>query len=251
MEFAVRTNPVEWGTEPYIWTGGTIYQCVWFCYGRAGEAGLPDPCYNNRATKTEGYNNAKTWLNNYKEPWEIRDTNYTPVKGDIAVFDGTYGHVVFFETDDMISEYSNGDPNSFRNRDWASMGKSNLLGFLHLPFDPVEPVERNTNVDQIQTTDESLRIRTKPSLDGEIVGHVQLGFYNVLDIKEADGYRWYRLGKDRWCADVSTIYLPADEDIIKLIEEYLNRMKAEVKELAKERDDYKDRLRKINDISKL
>ena len=252
MDFTPRTSPVEWGTQPYIWTGSTIYQCVWFVYFRCEECSLPDPCYQNRATRTEGYNNAKTWLDNFKEPWEVKDTSYTPVKGDVAVFDGEYGHVVFFETDTMISEYSAGDPNSFRNRDWASMGKGNLLGFLHLPYDPVEPVARDTTVDQIQTTDEALRIRTKPSLDGEVVGHVQIGYYNVLDQKKSDGYTWYKLAKDRWCADVSTEFLPGSEDeTIKQIEEHLKAVDDLVRTLGTEENDYKERLEKIHELSEV
>ena len=254
MDFKIRTSPVEWGTKPYIWAGSTIYQCTWYVYGRSGEAGLPDPCYQNRGTKAEGYNNAKTWLDNFKEPWNpIRDLSYTPVKGDIAVFDGEYGHVVFFETDTMTSEYSSGNADSFKNRDWSSYSKSNLLGFLHLPYEPVEPVDRNPNVDQIETSDTSLRIRTEPSLEADIVGHVQIGYYNVLDQTDADSYTWYEIAKDRWCANITTKYLPADgdEDIIKVLEEYIAKMNNAVKLLNNENKELKDKMEQIHDLSEV
>ena len=149
------------------------------------------------------------------------------------MFDGEYGHVQFFETDVMVSEYSNGDPNSFRVKKFER--KSNLLGFLHYPYSPVLPVERNTNVNQIQTTDEQLRIRVAPSLESEIVGHVQLGYYNVLQQTEADGYTWYEIAKDRWCADITTNYLPSEEnDFVRQLEKFLNETKAKINALEEE-----------------
>ena len=243
----MRTTPVKYGTKPYEWNIPSVYQCTWYSYYRALEEGMTPPCYWDRPTKTGSYTNAKEWLKNYREPWEVKDINYTPVKGDIAVFDGECGHVQFMETDTMYSEYSNGDPNSFKNGTFVK--KSNLLGFLHYPHSPLEPVERNVNVNQIQTTDEALRIRTKPSLDGEIVGHVLIGYYNVLDTKKDDNYTWYKLAKDRWCADVSTIYLPAENDALKELERIYNSMKATIDEKDKLLEDRNSRLGKIKEIA--
>ena len=31
------------------------------------------------------------------------------------------------------------------------------------------------------------------------------GFYNVSEITEAEGYKWYRIGLDRWCAQVDKV----------------------------------------------
>ena len=219
--FSIRTTPVEQGTQPYAWNVPSVYECTWFCFYRCQEAlSCTPPTYWDRETKTGSYTNAKDWLKNFREPWEVKGIDYEPKAGDIAVFDGNYGHVQFMETDVMYSEYSNGDPNSFRNGKFEK--RSNLLGFLHYPLNSVQPVERNENVDQIQTTDSSLRIRVKPSLNAEVVGYVQVGYYNVLATKEADGYTWYKLATDRWCANVSTNYLPSDQDIIKQIEIYIN-----------------------------
>ena len=91
--------------------------------------------------------------------------------------------------------------NEFDNDNWefgsALAGCGPLLGYLHFPLNAVSPVARNEAVDQIETTDISLRIRTEPSLEGEVVGHVQLGYYNVSSKNEADGYTWYQIQKDR------------------------------------------------------
>lgn len=242
--FKVRTEPVKYGEAPYKWGIDSVYQCTWFVYYRIAELGLgwEFPTWWDRETKTGSYPNAKEWLKNYRDPWEVKGVDYTPVAGDIAVFDGTYGHVQFLETDVMYSEYSNGDPNSFRNGKFEK--KSNLLGFLHYPLKGVPNVERNTSVNQIECTDEALRIRTKPSLSAEIVGHVSKGYYNVLDTKENDGYTWYKIATDRWCANVGTVYYPVAEDFVKQLEEFLNYTRAKINALESEnknmREDYKN-----------
>ena len=89
-----------------------------------------------------------------------------------------------------------------------------------------------------------MRIRTEPSLEGEVVGHVQLGYYNVLDQKENDGYTWYEISKDRWCANITVNYLPSsDANFIRQLEKFLNDTKAKISTLESEnkhmREDYK------------
>ena len=239
-----RTQAVKQGEQPFAWGVESVYQCTWFCYYEALWHGMSAPCYWDRATKSGSYTNAKEWLKEYREPWmPITDPSYKPVQGDILVYDGEYGHVIFMETDLLTAEYRNGDSNSFRN---AKLGDYNgkLLGVLHYPYQPVNTVERNENVNQIETTDESLRIRTEPSLEGEVVGHVQLGYYNVLDQKENDGYTWYEISKDRWCANITVNYLPSrEDDFIRQLEKFLNDTKAKISTLESEnkhmREDYK------------
>lgn len=246
--FTPRTTPVLEGESPYAWNVPSVYECTWYGFYRVLECGMSPCCYWDRETKTGSYTNAKEWLKNFREPWEVKTPDYTPVAGDIAVFDGEYGHVQFLETDVMYSEYRNGDPNSFRNGKFEK--SSNLLGFLHYPYSPVAPVERNTSVNQIQTLDESLRIRTKPSLSGEIVGYVQLGYYNVLDEKEADGYKWYKIDTNRWCANIEVIYLPSDDtDIIKELERYFDSMKEKVSVLTNENEELKEDMEAIDYIA--
>lgn len=123
------------------------------------------------------------------------------------------------------------------------------MGFLHYPCEIVPTIERNTSVNQIETTDTTLRIREKPSLEAEIIGHVQLGYYNVLETKENDGYTWYKLAKDRWCADITTNYLPAEDDIIARLEEYLNNIKTQVTYLKNENTDLKNDMKSIKQIT--
>ena len=248
--WAPRTQAVREGEQPFVWSIPSVWQCTWFCYFEAAFHGMSFPCYWDRETKTGSYANAKDWIENYRDPWiPITDPNYKPVAGDILVYDGDYGHVIFCETDTMTTEYRNGDPNSFRV---GKVGDFNgtLLGVLHYPLVPVETVDRNTDVDQIQTTDDTLRIRTAPSLEAEIVGHVQLGYYNVLDTKEADGYKWYKLAKDRWCADITTKFLPKDDnDFVRQLERFLNETKAKIKALEGENDELRADMSSISKIT--
>lgn len=245
-----RTQAVQQGESPFAWGVESVYQCTWFCYYEALWHGMSAPCYFDRATKTGSYTNAKLWLNEYREPWiPITDPSYKPVQGDILVYDGECGHVIFMESDVLTAEYRNGDPNSFRN---AKIGdyKGDLLGVLHYPYIPVSTVERNENVVQIQTTDEQLRIRTAPSLAAEIVGHVQLGYYNVLQQSESDGYTWYEIAKDRWCANITTNYLPAEQnDFVRQLEKFLNDTKAKINALESENENMKADYMNIKNIA--
>lgn len=255
---APRTTPVIEGEQPYVWNIPSVWQCSWFVYFRCLEKSLPPPCWFE-GSGTDGYGsytNGGDWLKHYRSPWipiAIKDNpNYVPKENDVVVYDfEPYGHVQFMETDTMYSQYANGDPNSFRNGKLSEYSHRNdIIGYLHYPLNTVQLVERNTNINQIETLNESLRIRTKPSLKGDIVGYVQKGYYNVLDIKEADGYTWYKLDKDRWCANVSTIYLPSeDTDIIREIETYFNSMKDKINVLSNENTDLKSDMNKINKIS--
>ena len=80
----MRKTPVEYGTPPYAWGVASQYQCTWFAFYSCLEEGKTAPCYQDRATKSGSYNNAKTWLDNFREPWEVKDADYSPVSGDIA-----------------------------------------------------------------------------------------------------------------------------------------------------------------------
>ena len=245
--FTPRTEPVKQGEKPFNWDVPSVWQCTWFGFYEAIRCFGSAPTFWDRATHTGSYPNANLWLENYRDPWQVKGVDYVPVAGDIAVFDGEYGHIQFLETDTMYAEYKNGDPNSFAIGKFEK--KPNLLGFLHYPYEPVVPVERNAFVDQIETTDEDLRIRTAPSLNAEIVGYVQLGYYNVIQSKEADGHTWYEIGKDRWCADVTTIFLPAEDDVIKEIERVFNQLKSEINDLNEDNKMLKGKLKEINRIS--
>lgn len=248
--FTPRTTPLIYGEEPWKWDVDSVWQCTWYSFWRFYQVHGIFPTYQNRAKKSGSYNNANTWLVNYRDPVKPMGKDYVPVAGDIVVYDWSdLGHVAFMETDTMSSSYGNGNPDSFKFQDYRKFN-GEIMGFLHSDYYPILPVERNTNVTQIETTDDSLRIRTEPSLEAEIVGHVQIGYYNVLDSKENDGYTWYEIAKDRWCADITTKYLPGESsDFVKEIEKWANDMVTTIKTKDKTIDDMKQDFEKISEVA--
>lgn len=73
---------------------------------------------------------------------------------------------------------------------------------------PVKPVQRNTRVEQIEVNLDCLRCRKTPEYkpDDNILGYVPKGYYNVIKTTDADGYKWYCIDKDRWCAEVMGVH---------------------------------------------
>ena len=152
-----RTTAPTWGSSPYQWNLATQGQCTWYAYFRVQEGfNMSDPpCWQSGSglpsgqggTGTGMYNNATTWLSHYRSPWETKGTSYTPVPGDIAVFNtgsgGTGpGHVCVIEsivnsTTAMISDYNIALDESFKYRSWTiggGIGSTGVLkGYLHYP----------------------------------------------------------------------------------------------------------------------
>lgn len=94
------TAPAE-GTPPYDWNAYTKKQCTWYAYWRVREGKLTPPVWQTGSGNSGSglYNNAKTWLDHFRDPWERHYINdgVQPVAGDIIVFTGTYGHVCVVE----------------------------------------------------------------------------------------------------------------------------------------------------------
>ena len=266
MAFTVRKTAPVYPEQPYNWNAASKFQCTWYAYYRAQEVGYTPPCYWDRATQTGSYTNAKDWLANYREPWEVKGPDWEPCAGDIAVFDGNYGHVAFIEKNNgngtcAVTDYNRVASETFAYDTWT-IGKSmtstgQLKGYLHWPSEEkvVNPVKRNPARDQIKTTDTALRIRSGPGLSYSIVGHIKFldgcdyGYQNVLGKSQSDGYTWYNIDKDRYCADITTEYLPADgSDILAEIEKYLEAMQDKVVALSGENEELKQ---KIDDIAEI
>lgn len=98
----------------------------------------------------------------------------------------------------------------------------------------VSPVERDTEQNQVEICIDYLRVRTTPSLNGYVLGFAKIGYYNVLESAEADGYTWYKIGEDNWVAysDEWAKYYPAD-DYKKKYEEALKEI-----DLLKQKNTY-------------
>lgn len=258
-------TPPEYGESPYDWTSRYAGECTWGAYYRVRKNGWPDPCWYDHQTNTPGYTIAKDWMEEVRSPWVPFSVDnypdYIPVPGDILVFDGNYGHVAVIEETVVqnevyiISDWNRVAPHVYDCTQWQKgttltrTGK--LKGYLH--YDPsnekyVTPVDRNPSVNQLQATDGTLRVRLKPNLNGDIYCMITPGYYNVKssvaatkeDKVKVDGLTtWYEIEDGKWCANITTKYLPVDgpTDISKLLEELENAIVS----LQEENNDYKTR----------
>lgn len=69
-------------------------------------------------------------------------------------------------------------------------------------------VDRNEFKHQVKVTGTKVNARKTPSLSGEKLGvYVPVGYYNVDETQEADGYMWVKLDTDVWFACVNGAYL--------------------------------------------
>lgn len=253
----IRTSKVEVGTSPYNWDSKYLYQCTWYVFYRALEDGKTAPTYWDRQTRTGSYTDAKLWLENYREPWVPMNRDYYPTQGDIVVFDGTYGHVAYIESISdgkaLLSEYRSGNINSFQTIEWTigTNYTGALLGYLH--YDNLKPVARNTSINQVEVKDDLLRIRNKPSLSGYILGHCEVGFYNVLSLTENDNYTWYEVDTNKYIANVETKYYPTkkENDILTELNEFVDGLNRSINTLQSDNTDLKQRLINIHSLSEV
>jgi hypothetical protein len=194
----------------------------------------------------------------------VNGSFYTGEHG-VAYYNGKYDTRNRFKSLQELSDFMlENYPTRFYHH-WTLEKEAQMTGGKpeHILVCPVtvSPVERNTNVNQIQTMNEGLRIRTAPSLSSEIVGHVQLGYYNVLSRKDAtvedkdevSGLTcWYKLAENRWCGNVTTNYLPAtdDSDIIRQIEEAFSTLRSKITDLSDTNKKLKEGVEEIVEIGK-
>lgn len=75
----------------------------------------------------------------------------------------------------------------------------------------ITPVERNTNVDQVEVALDILNVRTEPTTSSKRLGYAPRGYYNVLQTAENGGYRWFNVEDGKWIAEVKNVfYLPKE-----------------------------------------
>lgn len=80
-------------------------------------------------------------------------------------------------------------------------------------------VPRDENRDQIEVKIDILRVRKGAGLDKEILGFASKGFYDFYEVKDADGYDWFRISDDQWIAynqDWETVYPKKKSNEIEL-----------------------------------
>ena len=127
-------------------------------------------------------------------------------EGDVCIWGGTEaGHIAIYDhynKEDNNCYYFSQNPNPSQvmiiNMDdhHAFRRKKETP-----PLPSITPnVEKDEYKDQLEVKIDNLRVRTIPTLDGEILGYAKVGLYNYYEVIENDGYKWYRIAENEWIA---------------------------------------------------
>lgn len=199
--------------------------CVGYVVGRVNEESNEGKITFFTSMNAENfYANAYKWgMKTGQEPKQGAIMCWAKGKAGVAS-DGA-GHVavvekVYSKTKVLTSEsgynsfaFKNKTREKGKNGNWGTPAGYTFLGFIynpHLKETPKVPgVAKDTTKNQVLVKTDNLRIRDKAGTDGAIVGYVIKGnYYNYLEVKEANGYTWYRIGDKQWIAnDKASTYL--------------------------------------------
>ena len=136
------------------------------------------------------------------------DTNHM-IAGDVCIWDsgqigGEAGHIAIYDHyDDSGVYFFSQNPNA---SEVIQISMVNMHPFRRKSEAPPKPeitpnVERDEYKNQIEVKVDNLRVRTSPSLNGEILGYATKGFYNYYQTAINDDYGWYRISENQWVAD--------------------------------------------------
>lgn len=200
--------------------GFTLPNCVAFCHGMWLKT-LTDALGLETAKAIE----SKMCRNNAEVYWGYNDgfkRGQTPKLNAIMVWEGKgslAGHVMTVTTikdnGDVVATGSDYGGSKFytktyyKSKGYNFSSSYTFKGFIYCPVDFAytvgTPVMRNTEVDQLKVTISNLRARSFPGTDGTVMGYVNPGVYNVRDYTEKNGYKWYEIEPDMWCAVVNGV----------------------------------------------
>ena len=126
--------------------------------------------------------------------------------GDVCIWDetiGEAGHIAMYDHYDENGVYffsQNPNPSEV-----IQISMNGMTAFKRKkdipPLPPITPnVERDEYENQIEVKVPQLRVRTQPSLNGEILGYANEGFYNYYATAVNDDYGWYKIAENQWVA---------------------------------------------------
>lgn len=100
----------------------------------------------------------------------------------------------------------------FVDENFTEIFNSRSLNFKKLPIYLGNPVTRNEGIPQIEVLIDNLRVRSQPN--GNIIGYIKKGIYNVLNVSNLNDYVWYEIDNNMWIASNEgdwTIYYEVNE----------------------------------------
>ena len=107
---------------------------------------------------------------------------------------------------------------------------------LSLNTKTIYPVERNSQVDQIQVNTDEQNIRDNPN--GNVIGKAKGGYYNVLSRTDSNGYTWNEVEPSIYIASGGNVgdrvvFLPATDSDYELLKKENEELKARLKEIGR------------------
>lgn len=139
----------------------------------------------------------------------VNESEYIGYMGSTGYSEASHLHFEVRNTSDVRV-----DPEPYLN--------SNLPNIITI----TDNVEKDINKDQVEVLYNDLHVRVLPSLEGDILGFAHIGYYNVLEITENDGYKWFKIGDDNYIAyseDWAVYYPKTYLDYKKLFDELLEK----------------------------
>lgn len=103
---------------------------------------------------------------------------------------------------------------------------------------------KNDNVNQIEVINTKLNCRKEPNINGEILGYIDIGIYNIIDKTESDGYIWYKIDENKYIADIedtTKVYetTTTNNEELNVYNETIIELNNKIKELEIELNNYK------------
>lgn len=291
LEYGGSAHKYYW--DPSVNPNATIINglpdCTTFAFGAVLEAGLPAPVSKIVA--------AGNWHNYLINGWiakPYKGNEKTIKVGDILEWDGSKNHVAVvseignevkisgsFYTGihgtsmydgsydkrtgiNSLQELSDFFINKYQYRFFHFVPLSTENSWVHGEPDyilvsplPLQPVDRNPNVDQVYVGISGLRVRTGPTTDSRVLGICPSGYFNLEEKviggtytdRGVDDNVWYKI-ENYYIAAVAgvDIYPKKEEESIDHIEHYLKRLLDEIDSLKAENEELKKKLEAIKEI---
>lgn len=127
-------------------------------------------------------------------------------EGDVSIWDeGDAGHIAIYDhynSSENQCYYFSQNPNPSLVIPVNMNGHHAFRRKKETP--PLPPVTDNVEKDeyknQLEVKVSDLRVRTQPTLNGDILGFAKEGFYNYFEEANNDGYKWYKIAENNWIA---------------------------------------------------
>ena len=146
------------------------------------------------------YGEERRQLDEYFDEVDVHEMQ----EGDVCIWDeGVAGHIAIYDHYDGANcWYFSQNPNPSQIMIVNMQGHHAFRRKKEMP--PLPPVadnvERDEYKDQLEIKVSDLRVRTQPTLNGDILGYAKEGFYNFYEKAENDGYIWYKIADNEWVA---------------------------------------------------